>query len=104
MLKKVNYLRSLSCFLAIILWSSPLGINSSLAVNDNCQLSESEIKQQENLRQTSPQEYNILFMPLNIIIIPLNITIIPLNIILPPSIIIPVPLDRLQKIASHRFH
>jgi len=60
MLKKVNYLRSLSCFLAIILWSSPLGINPSLAVNNNCQLSESEIKQQENLRQTSPQEYNIL--------------------------------------------
>nr|WP_249263517.1 hypothetical protein [Microcystis aeruginosa] len=60
MLKKVNYLRSLSCFLATILWISPLGINSSLAVNDNCQLSESEIQQQENLRQTSPQEYNIL--------------------------------------------
>jgi hypothetical protein len=60
MLNKINYLRSLSFFLSTIIFSNHLIVKPTLALNDNCQLSDEEIQQKENLRSTSPPEYNIL--------------------------------------------
>jgi hypothetical protein len=60
MLPNFSYIRSLAIFLSVAIFSSNLLDGTTLAINDNCQLSTEEITQKENLRQTSPSAYNIL--------------------------------------------
>jgi Glycosyl hydrolase-like 10 len=60
MLNKTSCFQSLSIFLSTVIFSNNLMLGTALALNDYCQLSEEEIQQTENLRQKSPQEYNIL--------------------------------------------
>jgi hypothetical protein len=60
MLSNCTYIRSLSICLSLAIFSSNLLAGTTLAINDNCQLSDAEIATRENLRQTSPTAYNNL--------------------------------------------